>query len=115
MKCKNDNAETLQMAGPYAFGGAIRRKGTFDSLIRDRFGDIANLTQTFRIPLYANDITNQEESARRSIKSQIAGEWRFIFWLLALGQGKVRTVCRWNVANELVWTGGGRAFLCQVF
>lgn len=48
MKCKNDNAETLQMAGPYAFGGTIRRKGIFDSLIRDRFRDIANLRHTFR-------------------------------------------------------------------
>jgi hypothetical protein len=59
MKCKNDNAETLQMASPYAFGGAIRHKSIFDSLIRDRLGDIADLRQTSRIELYANDTTYQ--------------------------------------------------------
>jgi hypothetical protein len=64
MKCKNDNAEALQMAGPYAFGGTIRRKCIFDSLIRDRFGDVANLKQTFRIELYTSDITYQEEPAK---------------------------------------------------
>ena len=52
------------MAGPYAFGSAIRRKSTFDSVIRDRLGDIANLGERYRIDLSANDITHQEEAAR---------------------------------------------------
>jgi len=64
MKCKNDNAETLQVACPYALGCTIRRKGALNSLVRDRFGDIANLRQKVGIGIYANNITHQEEAAR---------------------------------------------------
>jgi hypothetical protein len=47
MECKNDNTQTLQMAGPYAFGCAIRRKGALYSLVCDSLGDIANLRERF--------------------------------------------------------------------
>lgn len=43
MKCKNDNPKALQMAGPYALGGTIWRKGGLNPLICDRFRNIANL------------------------------------------------------------------------
>lgn len=64
MKCKNDNAQTLQMAGPYAFGCTIRRESTLNSLIRDRLGDTTNLKERFRMRIYTNDATYQEEAAR---------------------------------------------------
>jgi len=43
MECKNDNPQALQMPGPYALGGTIWRKSGLNSLVCDRFGDIANL------------------------------------------------------------------------
>jgi hypothetical protein len=43
MECENDNPEALQMPSPYALGGTIWRKCGLNSLIRYRFGYIANL------------------------------------------------------------------------
>ena len=64
MKCKNDNTQTLQVAGPYAFGCAIGRKGALYSFVCDSLGDIANLRERFTIWIYRNDITYQEKAAR---------------------------------------------------
>ncbi len=64
MKRKNDDAKTLQMTSPYAFGCAVRRKGALYSLVCDGLRDIANLTERFRIQKYANDAAYQEEATR---------------------------------------------------
>jgi hypothetical protein len=52
------------MTGPYAFGCAVRRKGALYSLVCDGLGDIANLTEKFRIRKYENGTAYQEEATR---------------------------------------------------
>ena len=52
------------MTGPYAFGRAVRRKGALYSFICDGLGDIANLTERFRIWKYGDGAAYQEEATR---------------------------------------------------